>query len=57
MESEGLAWPLSGLVWGPGGFGLSNEALGGRVRIRAGKGRLLVVRPRGAQTRASPARG
>ena len=43
MESEGLRWPLAGLVWDACGFGLSNEALGDRITVRAGKGSLLVV--------------
>lgn len=43
MESEGLRWPLAGLAWDACGFGLSNEALGGRVTVKAGKGSLLVV--------------
>lgn len=43
MESEGLRWPLAGLVWDACGFGLSNEASDKRVVVRAGKGSLLVV--------------
>lgn len=43
MESEGLRWPLAGLVWDACGFGLSNEATGGRVKVKAGRGSLLVV--------------
>jgi thiamine pyrophosphokinase len=43
MESEGLRWPLAGLAWDACGFGLSNEALGSRITVRAGKGSLLVV--------------
>lgn len=43
MASEGLRWPLDGLVWDASGFGLSNEATGGRMSIRAGKGSLLVI--------------
>lgn len=57
MESEGLVWPLHGLVWGAGDFGLSNEARGGRVRIRAGKGSLLVVRRHDGRTQLPPSRG
>jgi thiamine pyrophosphokinase len=49
MRSEGLAWPLNGLSWGPGDFGLSNEATQDRVRIAAGKGSLLVVALRSAR--------
>ncbi len=43
MESEGLAWPLKGLRWGPGDFGVSNVAREGRITIRAGEGGLLIV--------------
>jgi thiamine pyrophosphokinase len=45
MESGGLKWPLSGLSWSAGGFGLSNEALGECFWVRAGRGDLLVVTP------------
>lgn len=44
MRSSGLRWPLEGLRWGPGDFGLSNEAAGGGVLVEAGRGSLLVVR-------------
>ncbi len=44
MSSEGLVWNLEGLRWGAGDFGLSNRTVGGRVRLRAGEGDLLVVR-------------
>lgn len=45
MESGGLKWPLAGLVWTAGGFGLSNEATDGDFWVRAGRGELLVVTP------------
>jgi len=44
MRSQGLTWPLSGLVWKPGDFGLSNRASSREVVVEAGKGSLLVVR-------------
>lgn len=44
MGSEGLRWPLGGLSWGPGEQSLSNEALGGPVLVRAGRGDLLLIR-------------
>jgi len=44
MESTGLRWPLNGLVFRRGYAGISNEAVGRFVRIRVGRGRLLVVR-------------
>ncbi len=43
MESSGLRWPLAGLAWGPGGFGISNECTGRDFAIRAGRGDLLVI--------------
>ena len=43
MRSEGLRWPLAGLSWGPGEFGVSNVASEGRFSVAAGKGDLLVV--------------
>lgn len=45
MRSEGLRWPLNGLRWGPGEFGISNRALGGKAVIAPGRGELLVVVP------------
>ncbi len=43
MRSEGLAWPLEGLAWGPSDCGVSNVASEGRFGVRAGSGDLLVV--------------
>jgi thiamine pyrophosphokinase len=43
MHSEGLTWPIDGLAWGPGDFGISNRADSGQFSIRAGRGDLLVV--------------
>jgi thiamine pyrophosphokinase len=43
MSSRGLKWPLDGLRWGPGGFGVSNVATEGRFGVRAGRGDLLVL--------------
>jgi len=43
MSSEGLAWPLAGLTWGPGDCGVSNVAQSGSLSVRSGKGELLVV--------------
>lgn len=45
MRSAGLRWPLDGLSWGPGEFGISNRAIGGRANIEPGEGELLVVVP------------
>jgi thiamine pyrophosphokinase len=43
MRSEGLRWPLEGLAWGAGDFGVSNVASEGRFSVSAGEGDLLVV--------------
>jgi thiamine pyrophosphokinase len=43
MSSEGLRWSLTGLEWGPGSYGLSNEALEPKVSIRCMSGRLIAV--------------
>jgi thiamine pyrophosphokinase len=48
-ESEGLCWPLRGLPWDRGFFGLSNVAEAGPVTLRAGRGRFLVVLPLAAR--------
>jgi len=45
MESEGLAWPLAGLSWDAGHFGVSNVATTGRFRVKPGKTPLLLVLP------------
>jgi thiamine pyrophosphokinase len=42
-ESRGLKWPLSGLPWNRGFFGVSNAAPGGDFEIRVLRGRFLVV--------------
>ncbi len=44
MRSEGLQWPLDGLVFRRGFGGISNRATADRVRITVGVGRLLVIR-------------
>ncbi|MDR1617949.1 MAG: thiamine diphosphokinase [Treponema sp.] len=43
-ESRGLKWPLAGLPWSRGFFGVSNEAAGG-FSVRALAGRFMVVLP------------
>jgi thiamine pyrophosphokinase len=43
-ESRGLQWPLAGLPWKRGFFGVSNVAQGGS-EIRALRGRFLVIMP------------
>ncbi|MCL1958266.1 MAG: thiamine diphosphokinase [Spirochaetes bacterium] len=44
-ESEGLKWPLKGLPWDRGFFGLSNVAIDGEFFIKAEKGRFMVILP------------
>ncbi|MCL2441626.1 MAG: thiamine diphosphokinase [Treponema sp.] len=46
-ESEGLKWPLKGLPWNRGFFGLSNAAVNGEFSISAIKGRFMIVLNRG----------
>jgi thiamine pyrophosphokinase len=43
MDSSGLKWPLSGLAWDAGHFGISNVALGRSLTIRPGDQPLLVI--------------
>jgi thiamine pyrophosphokinase len=42
--SDGLRWPLDGLVWKRGDIGVSNEMVGGSASIEVVSGRLLVIR-------------
>jgi thiamine pyrophosphokinase len=44
MVSEGLKWPLDRLCWTKGTFGISNEAVSGKVKIVMKSGRLIMVR-------------
>jgi thiamine pyrophosphokinase len=45
MASKGLQWPLEGLCWGPGEFGVSNRAVAPEVTISPGPKPVLVVLP------------
>jgi thiamine pyrophosphokinase len=45
LGSEGLRWPLNGLVLRRGYAGISNRAVLDTVRVRAGRGKLLMVKP------------
>ena len=45
MSSIGLKWPLAGLCWGPGEFGVSNRAIEPEVTISPGASPVLVVLP------------
>ena len=44
-KSAGLKWPLSGLPWDRGFFGLSNVAVDGGFSIKAQAGRFMVILP------------
>ena len=49
MSSTGLKWPLKGLRWEKGHFGISNESTGEKIGISAGSSALLVVLPAGGE--------
>ena len=49
MNSSGLKWPLEGLEWDTGYFGISNRSLGKHVEISAGSCALLIVVPIGSE--------
>ena len=44
-ESSGLKWPLEGVRWNRGFFGLSNVAIDGEFSIKAKEGRFMVILP------------
>ena len=44
-ESEGLKWPLEGLPWDRGFFGLSNVAPDGSFSVKALEGRFMLILP------------
>ncbi len=45
ISSEGLKWPLGGLSWDRGSFGISNVCLGDRFVLQARSGRFLALSP------------
>ena len=45
VKSSGLKWPLSGLPWERGFFGLSNVATDGKFSVMAQAGRFMVILP------------
>ncbi|MDD3981215.1 MAG: thiamine diphosphokinase [Spirochaetia bacterium] len=49
MESRNLWWPLKGLEWERGYFGISNKSLGERIDLKAGSVPLLVMLPLGSK--------
>jgi len=44
-SSKGLKWPLAGLSWDRGFFGLSNVAVDGDFSVTAKAGRFMVIMP------------
>jgi thiamine pyrophosphokinase len=44
-ESLGLRWPLNGLPWNRGSFGISNTAPSGKFSVLSKKGRFMVILP------------
>ena len=44
LVSEGLKWPLDGMIWRRGQAGISNLTVSDRLRVGVGQGRLLMVR-------------
>lgn len=49
MSSTGLKWPLEGLRWEKGHFGISNESTGEKIGVSAGSSALLVILPAGGE--------
>ena len=49
MLSSGLKWPLKGLEWEKGQFGISNRSSDKRVVISAGSAALIVIVPIGCK--------
>jgi thiamine pyrophosphokinase len=47
MRSQGLKWPLDGLVWDCGHFGVSNRTVTPQVEISSGQEPILVILPLG----------
>lgn len=49
MSSRGLKWPLEGLGWGKGQFGISNRSVAPAVSVSAGSSSLAVIVPCGSK--------
>lgn len=45
MKSSGLEWPLDGLDWNPGDFGVSNIAVRNEITIDPGDFPLIIILP------------
>ena len=44
-KSSGLKWPLDGLTWERGGFGISNCVVNDSFEIRSVRGRFMIIMP------------
>ena len=44
MNSDGLKWPLAGLKWKPGFYGISNLVIGNELFISVKEGNLLLIK-------------
>ena len=55
MSSEGLKWPLDGLRWDCGDFGVSNKTIAPNAAISSGRNPILVILPLGIQALISSA--
>ncbi|MFZ3110362.1 MAG: thiamine diphosphokinase [Rectinemataceae bacterium] len=49
MTSAGLKWPLEGLDWADGHYGISNKSAENHVRVSAGSCSLLIILPLGCE--------
>jgi thiamine pyrophosphokinase len=49
MHSTGLKWPLDGLKWNSGHFGVSNKSVAPEVEIDAGQEPVIVILPLGTE--------
>jgi thiamine pyrophosphokinase len=50
-SSSGLKWPLNGLPWNSGSFGISNVAIDGSFSISAEQGKFMIIIPGGLNGR------
>jgi len=53
MLSKGLKWPLDGLKWKRGEFGLSNKTISEEMEIYSGENSILVILPLGSKVSVS----
>lgn len=57
MRSEGLRWPLEGLEFDKGYFGISNRATARRIALEVLSGAALIIRPYPERPRTNRERG